>query len=434
MSSQRLSVLFISFLCFPGCGLPQTSTPSPSPSPPLDTAPSADIDALLVQNQEALTLKTSCPVGTGAGCGIEVTLSPISSATALSATGLIAKESASDWQSCTQVTASGEAVAWGTCDTNAYAYVDSQNWFEIQVSASSNASAFNAATCTVSAYTEGTSSTGSASGQPLTISQCGGSSAYFKALQAENRQFLPICPASALSAKALGEWHAEQSAVSSLLGFCTSTTLPCTYQVGASTTLSTLVLSYAAFNVERPEHLTITCSRGSGSSTPVFTLELTFPVAGHPYATSGRSATAEDPLALIPYYEHHDLDHDGYGIPTQTTGQPSWLGNYLGPPWLESSQLLPVLELAAQDCDEADPFRHPGAVEECNGVDDNCNGLEDEPDGQQCAQDRDQDGFPGQADCNDGAAAIHPGALKTCNGLDDDCDQIIDEAVTVSWH
>ncbi len=131
---------------------------------------------------------------------------------------------------------------------------------------------------------------------------------------------------------------------------------------------------------------------------------------------------------------------------------------------------------AGEDCDDANAGIHPGATEECNGVDDdcldgvpadeldrdgdglspcqgdcddtnrrvfpdapelcdlldnNCDGAVDEgfvdSDGNgllDCAEvDSDGDGYrPWQGDCDDTNAAVHPGASELCNGLDDDCD------------
>ncbi|RME53177.1 hypothetical protein D6783_02730 [Candidatus Woesearchaeota archaeon] len=145
----------------------------------------------------------------------------------------------------------------------------------------------------------------------------------------------------------------------------------------------------------------------------------------------------------------------------------------------------------ARDCDDADPAIHPGAAEQCNGVDDDCDGAVDETydndldgyprndpaceptyttfdcndddyavnpsvlercadnidndcDGavdEDCAQtctDNDQDGYgnPGSAscttgatkDCDDADPAIHPGAAEQCNGVDDDCDGAVDNS------
>jgi hypothetical protein len=105
---------------------------------------------------------------------------------------------------------------------------------------------------------------------------------------------------------------------------------------------------------------------------------------------------------------------------------------------------------AADDCDDNDATRHPGADELCDGEDDNCNGDVDEG-----AIDRtwyldaDGDGFanpnapqvscppPGPDyhldadDCEDNDSAIHPNASESCDGVDNNCDGAIDEEPTV---
>ena len=43
--------------------------------------------------------------------------------------------------------------------------------------------------------------------------------------------------------------------------------------------------------------------------------------------------------------------------------------------------------------------------------------------------DADNDGFPASEDCNDGDAAVFPGAVEQCNGIDDDCDGVVDNGV-----
>lgn len=91
------------------------------------------------------------------------------------------------------------------------------------------------------------------------------------------------------------------------------------------------------------------------------------------------------------------------------------------------------------DCDDLDASRHPGAFEECNGVDDNCNGMADEP-YHTFYWDEDGDGFgtesrtiqscttpvgyaPQADDCDDANPNIHPGADEIeCDNLDNDCD------------
>jgi len=41
--------------------------------------------------------------------------------------------------------------------------------------------------------------------------------------------------------------------------------------------------------------------------------------------------------------------------------------------------------------------------------------------------DGDGDTYPDGPDCNDANASVHPGAQEQCNGVDDDCDGVIDE-------
>ena len=76
----------------------------------------------------------------------------------------------------------------------------------------------------------------------------------------------------------------------------------------------------------------------------------------------------------------------------------------------------------ANDCDDANPSIHPGAMEVCNLADDDCDQAVDE------GFDQDGDGWTICAgDCNNVNAQIHPGVAETCNGIDDDCDSLIDE-------
>ncbi len=85
------------------------------------------------------------------------------------------------------------------------------------------------------------------------------------------------------------------------------------------------------------------------------------------------------------------------------------------------------------DCDDTNPFIHPGAAEECNGVDDDCDTYSDEGSpgaGQPCSW-----GEPGI--CDAGVTSCSAGSLscvattgprpELCNGLDDDCDGAVDE-------
>ena len=74
--------------------------------------------------------------------------------------------------------------------------------------------------------------------------------------------------------------------------------------------------------------------------------------------------------------------------------------------------------ICAGDCDDGDPDRYPAAPEICNGQDDDCDGNlpPDETDG-------DGDGYAlCQNDCDDTNAFTYPGAAERCDGLDNDCD------------
>jgi hypothetical protein len=100
------------------------------------------------------------------------------------------------------------------------------------------------------------------------------------------------------------------------------------------------------------------------------------------------------------------------------------------------------------DCNDADPAVHPGAVEVCNGKDDNCDGQTDPPGSAGAATfypDTDHDGYGVLAgaevacsapagfvanhdDCDDTKAAVHPGAVEICgDGIDNNCDPSDDD-------
>ncbi|MEZ4237441.1 MAG: putative metal-binding motif-containing protein [Myxococcota bacterium] len=97
------------------------------------------------------------------------------------------------------------------------------------------------------------------------------------------------------------------------------------------------------------------------------------------------------------------------------------------------------------DCDDADPFVNPGALEVCDGIDDDCNGLVDDvaaPIDWYVDGDGDTYGDDGAivtsacspgpgyveqgGDCDDADSTIHPGAIELCDGVDQDCDGIVD--------
>ncbi|MBI4849844.1 MAG: hypothetical protein HY808_14940 [Nitrospirae bacterium] len=141
-----------------------------------------------------------------------------------------------------------------------------------------------------------------------------------------------------------------------------------------------------------------------------------------------------DEGATNTYYQ--DFDSDGYGNPAVATQACST------PPGYVSDNT---------DCDDLYTSIHPGAVEDCNTVDDNCNGQVDEGAANTYYQDADLDGYgniaittqacvaPGgyasdHTDCDDTNNSINPGAPEVCNGADDNCNDLIDEGVKTTYY
>ena len=105
--------------------------------------------------------------------------------------------------------------------------------------------------------------------------------------------------------------------------------------------------------------------------------------------------------------------------------------------------------LRGGDCDDGDPFVHPGAQEDClTPEDDDCDGETNQIDALGCRDafvDADADGWhsPGEVpqcwceptegmgstregDCDDQDSFLHPGIPDPCDGIDQDCDGIPD--------
>jgi hypothetical protein len=93
----------------------------------------------------------------------------------------------------------------------------------------------------------------------------------------------------------------------------------------------------------------------------------------------------------------------------------------------------------ANDCNDKCATCSPGKPESCDGGDNNCNGVVDE------GCNKDGDGYcdaalvtigtpstcpKGGGDCNDLASSINPGAVEQCNNVDENCNGTTDESAS----
>jgi len=170
----------------------------------------------------------------------------------------------------------------------------------------------------------------------------------------------------------------------------------------------------------------------------------------------------DDSVTFVDWYE--DADSDGYGDAATAVSS--------------CEDLSATLVDDGTDCDDNVATTHPGATEECNGVDDDCaNGADDGLTFQSWYDDVDGDGYGNPitevsscddlslthtldgSDCNDASASLNhadtdgdtvdscagdcndtdpavvPGAVELCNDMDDNCVDGIDEGLDkTSWY
>lgn len=150
------------------------------------------------------------------------------------------------------------------------------------------------------------------------------------------------------------------------------------------------------------------------------------------------------------------VDNDCDGAVDEDTGDIYFTdadGDGFGDPDSAAFACTPAADQVTDDtdCDDADPFNHPGGEEVCDEQDNNCDGEIDEgtlttfyadTDGddwgdlsvttEACRQPAGYTDQPG--DCDPGDATIHPGASEVCDGIDQDCDGTIDNGVLSTFY
>ncbi len=127
----------------------------------------------------------------------------------------------------------------------------------------------------------------------------------------------------------------------------------------------------------------------------------------------------DEELPLVSHYI--DGDNDGYGA---------------GTPVESCSPQLPDRVTKAGDCNDGNDDIHPGATEQCNGLDDNCDLKIDDTfptRGDACQTGLPGPCAPGSIQCVSGASrcvGLVQASAEVCDGADNDCDGSVDESFT----
>jgi MYXO-CTERM domain-containing protein len=147
------------------------------------------------------------------------------------------------------------------------------------------------------------------------------------------------------------------------------------------------------------------------------------------WVLEGTDSNQELGATLTPW-----MDRDGDGRTDVVVGAPG----FDHPDWGTNTGALLLIRSAwfvdddgdghvgLDDCDDGDALVHPGAQEQCNGLDDDCDGEVPEVE-----LDGDGDGYapcgPDLLDCDDDerARTPEPGTPEVCDGLDNDCDGLL---------